>query len=122
MIEENMPKYIYSPTSNSHTIQTCPICLESLENIYVRTLSCDTNRLSKDNQNGIVHTFCSECIEKWFLMKSNVINNKSCPMCKSVLIWNFKYKHTREINANYLLSLAKENEDGCVEDLSLIHI
>ena len=100
MIDENMPKYYMNHEKDKLQMKnkgSCSICLESLAGKYVRTLLCD-------------HTYCSLCIENWFLMESNYINHCCCPLCKSKLIWNFDYEHTRKLNPNLNLNYLKKNK------------
>ena len=108
MIEENMPKYQYNIDQHCFNgRKNCPICLEALDGKFVRTLTCgkglrDGAPQDKTKNNFVGHTFCSNCIDSWFLMDSNSIEHQSCPLCKSKLIWDFKLPHTRNLNANYV--------------------
>lgn len=119
MIEENMPKYLYDVDQHSFNgKKNCPICLEALDGKLVRTLRCgkpssDGAPQAAINNKFVGHTFCSNCIDSWFLMDSNSIEHQSCPLCKSKLIWDFKLPHTRKLNANHVCHGRQvDEEDG----------
>ena len=127
MIEENMPKYQYDVDQHGFNgKKNCPICLEALDGKFVRTLTCgkpsiDGTSHDKMKNKLLGHTFCSNCIDSWFLMDSNSIEHQSCPLCKSKLIWDFKLPHTRNLNANYVCENRQEDEeDG--DELELISL
>ena len=127
MIEENMPKYQYDVDQHGFNgKKNCPICLEALDGKFVRTLTCgkpsiDGTSHDKMKNKLLGHTFCSNCIDSWFLMDSNSIEHQSCPLCKSKLIWDFKLPHTRNLNANYVCQDRQgDEEDG--DDLELISL
>ena len=79
----------------------CIICMQEMCTQPVTLLSCS-------------HSFCSECIQKWF----NI--SRTCPVCKSTderyIKYKYNYKHIRE--GLYLYNHC--NKDSSTIDKSLL--
>jgi len=76
-------------TTDTSINDRCPICLEDMHKaLYMREIK------------ACKHTFCGECIEKWF------VENKTCPICKLIL-----FDPVEEVD------IKKENDEDNEEDV-----
>ena len=67
---ERIKQFHLYKADESHVGYQCQVCLEEVE----------VGRLMKQLNCGGRHSFCSVCINRWF------VNHKTCPICRHIFV------------------------------------